>query len=375
MSLADAAGGMQNAIQQQLMRRLQAEQVARSIAQQQFSNQMAEKQFASNEEMKGAQLASLQQDRDADQFKQQADMAATLGDRLPPGMQLDEADPAVGMMQAGGAGGMLRTRGLDAAAPPAMLAASGDSGQAQEVPGTLPMSPMPSGPGLRTLTKLPSAAQENIAADNARQKAADLATAQYRQGMLHKPTGGGRDRFNVQQVTNPDGTTGLMRVNMDTGEATPVDLGGAASGRASDTQRLSGAYLDRTKGADQLAKGFEQELGTLGPQLDVQLPNLLKSEKGQLYRQSKDEFINAALRRESGAAIQPSEYERYDKIYFVQPGDTAATIRQKQTARERVIAGFKVSAGNLSGQPAGPAPAQPPRAAARKYNPATGKVE
>lgn len=163
------------------------------------------------------------------------------------------------------------------------------------------------------------------------------------------PKGEPRNRFSVQQVTNADGTNGLIRVNLDTGDATPVTLPtGTGSGRASDTQRLSSAYQARTNASDLTAKKFEKLLNGLGSQIDVKLPNLLKSEAGQRYRQAKDEFINAALRRESGAAIQPSEYTRFDAIYFVQPGDTAATIAQKQEARQRVIDGFKVAAGNLS---------------------------
>lgn len=163
-----------------------------------------------------------------------------------------------------------------------------------------------------------------------------------------KPDTGPRQRYNIQTYTKPDGQTGFIRVNLDTGEATPVSLpDGAGAGNASDTQRLSRAYLDRTTSSDTTAKSFEAQLAALGSQLDVRLPNLLKSSAGQQYQQAKDEFINAALRRESGAAIQPSEYTRFDKIYFVMPGDTAATIKQKQIARKRVIDGFRVAAGNL----------------------------
>lgn len=165
-----------------------------------------------------------------------------------------------------------------------------------------------------------------------------------------KPTNEPRGRFNIQQVTKQDGSTGLVRVNMDTGEVSPVALpDGAGAGHASDTQRLSKAYLDRTVASDKTAATFEASLAKLGSQLDVQLPNLLKSEQGQQYKQAEDEFINAALRRESGAAIQPSEYDRFEKIYFVRPGDTPATIRQKQQARTRVVSGFRVAAGNMGG--------------------------
>lgn len=175
-----------------------------------------------------------------------------------------------------------------------------------------------------------------------------------------------RERFNVQPILLPDGTTGLVRINMDTGETTRVTLpDGAGSGRGTDTERLSKAYLDRSSASDVTARGFETQLAALGSQLDVKLPNLIKSESGQQYMQAKDEFINASLRRESGAAIQPSEYTRYDKIYFVQPGDTLATIKQKQAARERVIQGFKVAAGNMGATP---------KTSAKEYNWVDGKL-
>lgn len=159
-----------------------------------------------------------------------------------------------------------------------------------------------------------------------------------------------RERFSVQTYTKPDGTTGFLRVNLDTGDASSVTIpDGGGAGRPTDTQALTSGYYNRSTASDATARTFEAQLEGLGAQLDVKLPNLLRSEAGQRYRQAKDEFINAALRRESGAAIQPSEYERFDKIYFVQPGDTAATIRQKQQARARVVAGFKTAAGNLAG--------------------------
>lgn len=180
----------------------------------------------------------------------------------------------------------------------------------------------------------------------------DLIAAKKALGQADDKAGTGpRARFNIQPITNPDGTTGLVRINMETGETTPVDLPeGAGSGRADATMRLSKAYLDRTVASGKTATSFESKLTSLGKQFDVQFPNLLKSPEGQQYKQAEDEFINAALRRESGAAIQQSEYDRFEKIYFVRPGDTPANIKQKQDARERVIKGFRVAAGSLAGK-------------------------
>ena len=164
-----------------------------------------------------------------------------------------------------------------------------------------------------------------------------------------RASNGPRDRFSIQQITNADGTTGLVRVNLETNEVSPVALpNGAGAGRPTEKNQSSADYLGRTYAADSDASSFEGDLSKLGAQMNVQIPNMLRSPKGQLYRAAQDEFINAGLRDESGAAIQPSEYDRYRAIYFAVPGDTAETIRRKQQARSRVIKGLRSKAGNLA---------------------------
>lgn len=59
----------------------------------------------------------------------------------------------------------------------------------------------------------------------------------------------------------------------------------------------------------------------------------------------KRSFINALLRRESGAAIQPSEFASYDKEYFPQPGDPQQTIDDKRKHRAEVLTGLAREAG------------------------------
>ena len=165
--------------------------------------------------------------------------------------------------------------------------------------------------------------------------------------------GNPRQRFQIQQVTNPDGTSGIIRVDLDTGETTRIQLPSdvAGTGRPTMGEQTASLYLKRTEASNVTASSFESKLASLGSQFDVQMPNLLRTPAGQLYRQAQDEFINASLRRESGAAIQPSEYDRFAKISFVMPGDTKETIAQKQQARQRVIDGFRTGAGNLQGLP------------------------
>jgi hypothetical protein len=62
----------------------------------------------------------------------------------------------------------------------------------------------------------------------------------------------------------------------------------------------------------------------------------LGGSNNQQLQQAKRDFINATLRRESGAVISPSEFDNGEKQYFPQLGDSAAVIQQK--ANNRAIA-------------------------------------
>lgn len=158
-----------------------------------------------------------------------------------------------------------------------------------------------------------------------------------------------RDRFSVQPVTNADGTTALVRVNLETGESSPIAMpaGVAGAGRPTSTEQLSSAFQLRAQSADKTLNSYEDNLEGLPSQLELHLPTILQSKQAQLYSQARDEFINAELRRESGAAIQQSEYDRFDRIYAVHPGDKPETIQQKREARRRVILGNQMAGGNL----------------------------
>lgn len=56
----------------------------------------------------------------------------------------------------------------------------------------------------------------------------------------------------------------------------------------------------------------------------------------QKYKQAERNFVNAVLRKESGAVISPEEFESARIQYFAQPGDRPEVILQKQ--RNRIAA-------------------------------------
>jgi hypothetical protein len=101
----------------------------------------------------------------------------------------------------------------------------------------------------------------------------------------------------------------------------------------------------------QQANGILNELGAKGVNSSVpgsrapvvgSIVNYLSSDEHQKLDQAKRDFLNATLRRESGAAISPGEFENGDKQYFPQVGDSKAVIEQKARNRELAARGVLI---------------------------------
>jgi len=72
----------------------------------------------------------------------------------------------------------------------------------------------------------------------------------------------------------------------------------------------------------------------------------LQSDTVQKQAQAEQNFINAVLRRESGAAIWASEYNSAEKQYFPQPWDSAAVLEQKRKNRLTALKWISAATGN-----------------------------
>lgn len=96
--------------------------------------------------------------------------------------------------------------------------------------------------------------------------------------------------------------------------------------------------------------GFDPTSKTTGAQrttvFGLGLPNRMKSGQVQQQEQAERNFLNAVLRRESGAAISPSEFESGEKQYFPRGGDAPEVLQQKAEARALAINGFRQEAGD-----------------------------
>ena len=75
------------------------------------------------------------------------------------------------------------------------------------------------------------------------------------------------------------------------------------------------------------------------------IENWLVSDDYQALDQASRDFINAQLRRESGAVISPEEFDNAYKQYLPRPGDTVEVLKQKAANRKTVIEGMARAAG------------------------------
>lgn len=94
------------------------------------------------------------------------------------------------------------------------------------------------------------------------------------------------------------------------------------------------------------AKGAAESVPFIGGMLGraASVTPLVSAQEQQL-EQAQRNFINAVLRRESGAVIADSEFENARKQYFPQFGDSAEVIAQKRKNRETALRGITYEAG------------------------------
>ena len=144
----------------------------------------------------------------------------------------------------------------------------------------------------------------------------------------------GSREYQATIKTTPTPTPGIQ------GQPTPEQPIISLTGKPlTDTQSTSLGYAQRMNDANKiitdLGSKFTGVLNYISG--STFFPNILKSEDRQNYEQAQRNFINSVLRKESGAAISPSEFDSAAKQYFPQPGDSQAVIDQKTANRTRSI--------------------------------------
>jgi hypothetical protein len=154
-----------------------------------------------------------------------------------------------------------------------------------------------------------------------------------------------------------------------------------------EAQSKDATYATRAEGAlatlDQYAGALTGLKDTIAGGVPV-VGNYGTSNEFQKASQAGKEFLQAILRKDTGAAITEDEMTQYGKTYLPEPGDGADVLAQKMQSRRRALEALKAGmspqailaqekALAASGaQPMPESPAQPKRL---KYNPETGDFE
>jgi hypothetical protein len=118
--------------------------------------------------------------------------------------------------------------------------------------------------------------------------------------------------------------------------------------KLTEGQANAAMYHDRMAKADEVINKVEKKLIEPAQHFAASIPgagNYLVSPEYQRGEQAQRDFVNALLRRESGAAISQAEFDNARKQYFPQPGDKPETLRQKAENRATAIAGLRRASG------------------------------
>lgn len=166
-------------------------------------------------------------------------------------------------------------------------------------------------------------------------------------------------------VTGPDGKPIVVPAGVDRKtfikrvSETSAD---AATGKKTEAQAKASSFAARMQQAEGDISKFQNE-GLSGTQaITSSIPgvgNYLQTTDHQKFETAKSAFITALLRQESGAAINKSEFSRYEKELFPQPGDAPGVVQQKAALRSAAIEQMKGAAGPGYQPPAAPAVAKP----------------
>lgn len=128
-----------------------------------------------------------------------------------------------------------------------------------------------------------------------------------------------------------------------------IIIGGGGPAKQTEVQSNAQIFAERMARSNWILGDFENQGTDYWANIAGQMPggagNYVNSQQWQQYDQAKRDFINAALRKESGAAIGASEFANAEQQYFPQPGNGPDVIAQKRANRETAMKQIANAAG------------------------------
>lgn len=145
----------------------------------------------------------------------------------------------------------------------------------------------------------------------------------------------------VGGIKAPSGTS--LQVDPQTGAVTFQQGAGVkplTEGQSKDT-----VFATRASGAAPLVDQYGGHLTDWTQQMAGNAPfgwgKFYQSPEYQKGEQAGKEFLQAILRKDTGAAITKEETAEYGSVYLPQPGDKPELLEQKRQSRERAVAALK----------------------------------
>lgn len=180
-------------------------------------------------------------------------------------------------------------------------------------------------------------------------------------GWANHRQSGERLQFDKSQAGKPQLVDGMWvtRPDAQNPQGTAVPVPGMPPKPLTETQAKANVFGARAQEAQrtiaELAADPKNPVDRVYPW--DRWTSLGGSPNKQRYEQSQRDFINAVLRKESGAAIGKDEFDNALKQYFPRLGDSPAVIAQKAKNRQLVIdafaaevpGGFRVNQGTSGG--------------------------
>lgn len=138
--------------------------------------------------------------------------------------------------------------------------------------------------------------------------------------------GGVKAPSGMSITTNPDGTVSVTQ--------------GPTGGKMTEANSKDMVYATRAAGALPTIDQMGDSLTSLGETVGGNAPvvgNYMKSPEFQQAEQAGKEFLQAILRKDTGAAITKQEVDEYGSVYLPRPGDSPEVLAQKKVSRQRAL--------------------------------------
>ena len=133
-----------------------------------------------------------------------------------------------------------------------------------------------------------------------------------------------------------------LQVDPATGQVTFQQ--GANIKPLTEGQSKDATYSTRAEGALPIIDSMGEALTSLPQSMGAGLPvvgNYTKTKEYQQAEQAGNEFLQALLRKDTGAAITSNEMAEYGSVYLPRPGDGPELLEQKKQSRRRALAAMK----------------------------------